>query len=65
MKITAERITCGQLTAGDLFSTAGPDYWNHPDPLAVGEKVYICTGVPGPKGEENLEIYRIIIDKEG
>lgn len=65
MRIVAEKITGGQLRPGDLFSTAGPEYWDHlPHPDSVGERVYIRTMAPTPVGQEEDEIYRITIQRE-
>lgn len=69
MKIRAEKVTGGELRPGDLFSTAGPVYWEYAiakwraNP-GVGEKVYIRTPTPCPEGSENEEVYRITIDLE-
>ncbi len=63
MKIKAIKVKCKDLKAGDLFSTAGPEYWDNFNPLSIGEKVYIYTGNPGPKEEEEDDIYRIEIEK--
>lgn len=69
MKIIATLIKGKDLKAGDLFSTAGQDYWDvvenlrETDPLRIGEKVYIRTDTPCPDGQENEEIYKILIIK--
>lgn len=59
MKFIATRCTPPELNAGDLFSTAGPAYWEHFDEATIGQKVYVRTVGPIPEGEEDLEIYRI------
>lgn len=69
MNIKAIPITGEKLKAGDLFSTAGQEYWDttknlrETDPLRIGEKVYIRTDTPCPKGQEKEEVYKIIIEK--
>lgn len=63
MKIKATKIFGEDLKAGDLFSTANQTYWNNiKNNLSIGEKVYIRTDEPCPKGQEKEEIYRITIE---
>ena len=65
MEIKAEKVKGIELKAGDLFSTASDLYWKlveRNDKHSIGEKVYIRTTEPCPKGQENEEIYRLIIN---
>jgi len=63
MTITVEPIRASDLQPGDLFSTAGPLYWELRDLAAIGEKVYIRTEAPCPAGQENDLVYRIVIER--
>lgn len=72
LKVTATQVIATSLKPGDLFSTAGPDYWrgvghrgngiNQP----LGEKVYIRTEAePDPRiNAEEETVYRITIETE-
>lgn len=68
MKVRAEKIVARDLQPGDLFSTAGPDYWDRiadREQMSVGERVYIRTNAPtilAPDGD--IEVYKITIIKE-
>jgi hypothetical protein len=64
MKIIATKIKAKDLKVGDLFSTAGQDYWNLRSSSVVGERVYIRTETPTSKDQEDEEIYKIEIKKE-
>lgn len=60
MKLRVESVRCRDLRPGDLFSTAGPEYWyGGRDWHAVGERVYIRTEAPCPTDQENEQIYRV------
>jgi hypothetical protein len=61
LKIPAEPLLAKELKPGDLFSTAGQFYWDHRQPDAVGEKVYLRTDAPCPKDQEEEEIHRIVV----
>lgn len=62
MIIEAQKTIGKDLKAGDLFSTAGQSYWDRIDKnCSIGEKVYIRTNTPCPKGQEKEGIYKIII----
>jgi hypothetical protein len=64
MKIVTTRVKAKELNEGDLFSTAGELYWmsvERNDKHSVGEKVYIRTSEPCPPGQEEEEVYKIII----
>lgn len=64
MRIIATKIKAKNLKAGDLFSTASQTYWNqHRNNRSIGEKVYIRTEEPSPKNQENVEIYKLDIEK--
>ena len=63
MKFRAEKIVARDLDPGDLFSSAGPEYWDHAgETTAVGERVFIRTSVavmsPAIEAEE---VYRITV----
>ncbi len=62
MKFVAEKCTPPDLNAGDLFSTSGPAWWDHVDPLAVGQKVFVRTEAPIPEGQEELVIFRVVLE---
>ncbi len=65
MKIKAERILGINLKPGDLFSTAGPDYWGNIDPGSIGERVYIRMDSPAEWAPDyDGYVYKITIEKE-
>lgn len=55
--------TCEQVKVGELFSTGGPEYWNHVDPLAIGQKVYIRTDAPCPPHDVGQPIFIIEVEE--
>lgn len=62
MRIFAEETTGGELAPGELFSTAGPQYWDHAgEKGSLGERVYIRTEVPTPDTEAQAVVYRITV----
>ena len=63
MKITATQIKAKELKPGDLFSTAGQEYWDKMSFGSLGEKVYIRTNTPTPIDQAEDEIYLITIEK--
>lgn len=66
LKIKAVPCSTRDLKPGDLFSTAGPGYWEFFDPLSIGEKVYIYTGLTeaeAPEAGWDDQIYRIEITR--
>lgn len=63
MKVIATPVKSQDLKPGDLFSTAGPEYWDFfADKLGVGERVYIRTCTETPKDQYDENIYRITIE---
>lgn len=66
MKIVAVKCSGRELKPGDLFSTVGPEYWDHvADRRSIGEKVWIRTDTPaGDAPDEDILVYRIIIEQE-
>ena len=62
MRIRAIPTKAQELKAGDLFSTAGQEYWDRYDPLSIGEKVYIRTEAPCPDGDIDYILYRIVVE---
>lgn len=65
MKIKATPIKGKDLLPGDLFSTAGPSYWNHfKNRMSIGEKVYIRTETSSTQAEDReAEVYKIEIER--
>jgi len=66
MRIKATRVRAEELKPGDLFSIAGPEWWDHHDELApgaIGQKVYIRTEAPCPLDQKDDEVYRITIER--
>lgn len=61
MKIIAQRVLAKELRPGDLFSTAGPEYWDVSRLGIVGERVYIRMEEPTPPDQMDTVIYRITI----
>ena len=61
MHIIAELVQGKELRAGELFSTEGPEYWDHLSPDTIGEKVYIRTETACPSSQEEQPIYRISV----
>ena len=64
MRIKAQLVKGKDLKPGDLFSIQGDSYWQHLNPLGVGEKVYIRTDTPCPLNQREMELYRIIIETD-
>ena len=66
VKIKAELVTGRDLRPGDLFSAAGPSYWDTAlDKGSVGEAVYIRTRIDADRFHDaNDTIYRITIVRE-
>ena len=64
--IQATKIKAKDLKAGDLFSTAGPSYWNNAwaNGESIGEKVYMRTEKPCPLDQRDVVIYRIQVVAE-
>lgn len=67
LRITAIPMLSEDLKPGDLFSTAGPEYWDVCDLLnqALGERVYIRMSVPTPTEERGVPIFKIVIERKG
>jgi len=66
VRIKAELVTGRDLRPGDLFSAAGPSYWDTAlDKGSVGEAVYIRTHINADRFHDaNDTIYRITIVQE-
>lgn len=67
IKIKADLVRGTDLKPGDLFSTAGPEYWASKamNNGSVGEAVYIRTNTPAEIYDDADEpIYRIIIERD-
>jgi len=65
MKVKCEQMFGSQLQPGDLFSTAGPDYWDQLDERgSIGERVYIRTNTPADVAVQgDAVVFRITIEK--
>ena len=65
MRVKAELVTGRDLEPGDLFSTAGPEYWDVAmDRVSVGEMVYVRTNADTDLFDDADEpIYRITIER--
>ena len=63
VKIVAKLTTAHDLQPGELFSAAGPSYWDAAmDSGSVGERVFIRTNTPANRAPDaNDTIYRITI----
>lgn len=64
MKIKTEAVKGRDLKPGDLFSTAGPEYWDVMTRGAVGEKVYIRTDAAAREHDLDTPVYRLTIEQE-
>lgn len=60
MKIVATPIKSQDLKAGDLFSTAGPEYWDR-EKASIGEKVYVRTETPCPEDQFDEAVFLLEI----
>jgi hypothetical protein len=65
MRIECIETTGKNLEAGDLFSTAGSEYWDYIDLNgSIGERVYVRTNVPCTiANDSDVKIYKLIIHK--
>jgi hypothetical protein len=63
IEIRATRCKGKDLKPGDLFSTAGPEYWaDFKSKQSIGERVYIRTHAPAtPETGPEADVYRIEI----
>jgi len=59
MRFVATEVYCKDLKSGDLFSSAGPSYWERPSDGSIGERVYVRTEVPCPPDQTEEKIFRI------
>jgi len=64
VKIKARLVTARDLMPGDLFSAAGPSYWDTAlDKGSIGEMVYIRTRAhPDRAPDANDVVYHITIE---
>lgn len=67
MRIIAIAIKVKDLQPGDLFSSAGHEYWdNYDKSLSIGEKVFIRTNnSPLDNSEDDTIVYKIMIIRDG
>lgn len=64
IKIRTEWVLGEDIKPGELFSTAGPEYWDSfgEESLgSIGERVYIRTHAPIPECDIGTGTYRITI----
>jgi hypothetical protein len=63
IRINAVPVLGRDLRPGELFSTAGPEYWDgFPIFQSIGERVYIRTASPADEAPDaDEEVYRIEI----
>lgn len=61
MNIKATPIKACHLEPGDLFSTAGPEYWSKIDEKqSIGERVFIRTNTPAAVAPDaDMVVYKI------
>ena len=66
MRVKAEKVTGRDLKPGDLFSTAGQDYWDIAmNQGSVGERLYVRTKIDADRFDDADEpIYRITIERD-
>lgn len=65
IRIIAKPIKAKDLKPGDLFSTAGPEYWSYMGTRkSIGEKVYVRTDAADPVDQGQAEVFRIVIVKQ-
>lgn len=64
VRFKAEEILGRDLRPGDLFSTAGPEVWDHVDTRgSIGEKLYVRTNVTEEQAKDgHLPIYRVTLE---
>lgn len=64
VRFKVEEIPGRELRPGDLFSTAGPEVWDHVDARrSIGEKIYIRTNAPEDQATDgHLPIYRVVLE---
>ena len=65
MKAVAMSMAASQLKTGDLFSMAGPEYWDtalEGRSGAVGERVYIRTAASAENAGPDIQVYRITLE---
>lgn len=63
MVILATPIVAKDLEPGDLFSVAGPDYWDRIDrDRAVGERLYVRTNTEATAAEDASQmVFKITV----
>ena len=65
MRIKTTQVETQELMPGDLFSTAGSDYWDTIDlNESIGERVYIRTNTPTPDPERGLDVFKIEVEEK-
>ncbi|KKN36939.1 hypothetical protein LCGC14_0768620 [marine sediment metagenome] len=62
MNIRLEPCVKRDLRPGDLFSSVGPNYWDHRDLNSIGERVYIRTDAPARADDLDTEVYRVLVE---
>lgn len=65
MKVKAIPVRVEHLKPGDLFSVAGPEYWDFIDDReSLGEKAYIRTNTPTPTDQKFIMVSRLEVERE-
>lgn len=67
VRIKAEAMPASELQPGDMFSTAGPEYWDffHEKVSSCGERVYLRTNASSVNfPDADTQVYRITPIKE-
>ncbi len=62
MRFIATKVKAEDVKPGEMFSTAGPTYWESAfgnDWGAIGERVYLRTLTPISRKDIGTDIYRI------
>ncbi len=63
--IKATPIIARELKCGDLFSIAGPEYWDlFPRLGSIGEQAYIRTDAPPDADDARMTLYKLDIIKD-
>lgn len=63
IRFRATETTCEKVEAGQAFSSAGPEYWDHPTAGTIGERVFLRTDAPCPVGDIGTSIYIITVEQ--
>jgi hypothetical protein len=64
IRFKATETTCEQVKPGEAFSSAGPEYWDNPNPGSIGERVFLRTDASCPAADIGKSIYVITVEQE-